>query len=276
MEWVALGVALFVVLLAGLGHMGYRKHMLQLKQWARVLSEMPAVQPHQNLEDLPEPAQRLLRHAISDDAKAVRGVSFKAVGEIRPAKDGEWLPCVAYQTLRVPGGFTWRCYVKSGLMRLSGGDHYLAGSGGVHFWLLGVFHAVKSKGRDVAKSAAHRALLEAMWLPPALLPSEHVEWLDGDNETARAKLKLDEEELVVEYKIDSDGRIVSVKGERWGDQNDKHEWQPMTFGGIMESESSVQGYTVPSKFRVGWHFGNDEWQDGEFYRAELQDIQFIE
>ncbi|MCA8919436.1 MAG: hypothetical protein KDB32_10185, partial [Planctomycetes bacterium] len=157
MEWVALGVALFAVLLAGLGHMGYRKHMLQLKQWARVLSEMPAVQPHQNLEDLPEPAQRLLRHAISDDAKAVRGVSFKAVGEIRPAKDGAWLPCVAYQTLRVPGGFTWRCYVKSGLMRLSGGDHYLAGSGGVHFWLLGVFHAVKSKGRDVAKSAAHRA-----------------------------------------------------------------------------------------------------------------------
>lgn len=275
MEWVALGMALFAVLLVGLGHMGYRKHLLQLKLWARMLSEMPPVDPRARLDSLPVSAQRLLRHAISDEAQPVRAVRFKAVGEIRPAKDGAWLPCLAYQTLRLPGGFTWRCYVKSGLMRLGGGDHYLAGSGGVHFWLLGVFHAVKSRGKDVARSAAHRALLEAMWFPPALLPGGNAEWLDGNDDTARVRLKLDEEELIVEYKIDQDGRIVSVKGERWGDQNDKHEWQPMTFGGTMESEASVQGYTIPTKFRVGWHYGTDRWDEGEFYRAELQDICFI-
>lgn len=275
MEWVALGMALFAVLLVGLGPMGYRKHLLQLKQWARMLSEMPPVDPRAKLDSLPVSAQRLLRHAISNEAQPVRAVRFKAVGEIRPAKDGAWLPCLAYQTLRLPGGFTWRCYVKSGLMRLSGGDHYLAGSGGVHFWLLGVFHAVKSRGKDVARSAAHRALLEAMWFPPALLPGGIAEWLDGDDDTARARLKLDEEELIVEYRIDQHGRIVSVKGERWCDQNDRHEWQPMTFGGIMESESSVQGYTIPTKFRVGWHYGTDRWDEGEFYRAELQDICFI-
>ena len=55
--------------------------------------------------------------------------------------------------------------------------------------------------------------------PPALLPGENVEWLEGDENTARAKLKLDGFELEVVYKVDADGRVVSVRADRWGDQN---------------------------------------------------------
>ena len=276
MEWVILGIVLLAVLLVGLGHIGYRKHMQQLKQWGRMLTEQLPVDPHAKLDDLPDAARRLLKHAIGENAKPARAVSFTLVGEIRPAKDGAWLPCTAWQTLRLPGGFTWRCRVRGGLMRLSGGDHYFAGTGGVHFWLLGVFHAVKSKGKDLAKSGAHRAMLEAIWFPPALLPGENVEWLEGDQNTAKVKLKLDDFELVVEYRIDADGRVISVKADRWGDQNEKHEWMPMPFGAEFSEERTVQGYTVPTKYRAGWHYGTEQWTEGEFYRAELKDIRFIE
>lgn len=273
MEWIALAVVLSIVLVIGLARLGFQRHMQQMKQWGRSLENLPSVKLQRDLTALPEPAQRLLRHAISEDAKPVRAVRFKQVGEIRPAKDGAWLPCVAEQVLRLPGGFVWRAWVKAGWMRLTGGDHYIDGRGGVHFWFWGLFHAVKSRGDDVVKSAAHRAMLEAMWFPPALLQAE---WLEANADTARAKFTLDEFEMTVDYKIDSDGRIVSVSGQRWGNQGASGEYELLPFGGIMEEDVTIDGYTVPSKFRVGWHFGTDKWDEGEFFRAELKGIEFLE
>lgn len=276
MEWVALGFGLCLLLLAGLGHLGCRRHALMQRRGAELLAAMPAVGPDIRLDELPPAASRMLRHAIGESAKPVRAVRFRAVGQIRPATDGPWLPCEARQTLRVPGGFTWRCKVRGGLMRLTGGDHYLEHHGGVRFWLWGILRVAKADGPDIDRSAAHRALLEAVWFPPALARNESVQWLEGDDETARARLNTDGEQIVVEYKVAPDGRIISLCGERWGDPANKGNPQVLPFGGIMEAEQTVQGYTIPSRFRVGWHFGTEHWAEGEFYRAELKDIEFVE
>ncbi|MBZ0137898.1 MAG: hypothetical protein K8I27_16200 [Planctomycetes bacterium] len=275
MEWIILGIGLLLTLGLALAvaRVRWRRHMREMKQWGISLEHMSPVTLDRDLDGLPETAQRLLRHAIGAHARPVRAVRFKQVGEIRPAKDGRWLPCVAEQVLRLPGGFVWRACVKSGLMRLSGGDHYVEGRGGVNFWFWGLFHAVKSRGEDLVKSAAHRALLEAMWFPPALLAGE---WREVDTDTARAKLKLDEYELTVDYKLDADGRILEVSGQRWGNQGASGKYELLPFGGIMETEQTIDGYTVPSRFRVGWHFGTAKWGEGEFYRADMKDIEFLE
>jgi len=50
---------------------------------------------------------------------------------------------------------------------------------------------------------------------------------------------------------------------------------PTPFGAEFSEERTVQGYTVPTKYRAGWHYGTEQWSEGEFYRAELKDVRFI-
>lgn len=42
----------------------------------------------------------------------------------------------------------------------------------------------------------------------------------------------------------------------------------------MDEESTWAGYTIPSRLRIGWHFGTDEFEDGEFFRATITHAEF--
>jgi hypothetical protein len=48
----------------------------------------------------------------------------------------------------------------------------------------------------------------------------------------------------------------------------------MPFGGTMESEKTFGGYTIPTRIRVGWNFGNEKFEKGEFFRAEITNAEF--
>jgi hypothetical protein len=56
---------------------------------------------------------------------------------------------------------------------------------------------------------------------------------------------------------------------RWGNPNSP-EFRYVACGGFIDEERTFQGYTVPSRVRVGWHFGSPRFQqDGEFFRVTV-------
>ncbi|MCA8915580.1 MAG: hypothetical protein KDB90_09220 [Planctomycetes bacterium] len=272
MGWLILGIVLSVTAVVLMSAKGWWSHRRKLARIERDLVAMPALGgPNaRKLDDLPASARKLLEHMIAPDAPPIRAVRFRLDGEIKPGKESGWLPIRSTELLRVPGGFTWRA-ATGWPLKLAGGDHYFDNDGGVNFWLFGLLHIVKGRGKDVMRSARGRAACEAMWFPPALLAAK---WLPGDAPVC--KLQLDGEDYTLEFRIDEVGRIESVRGERWGDDTDDRSWAKLKFGADFTGEVSAEGYTIPSEFTAGWHHGTDEWEQGKFFRAKLTDVSWIE
>lgn len=61
---------------------------------------------------------------------------------------------------------------------------------------------------------------------------------------------------------------------RWGNPGGV-EFGYYNCGGIVEEEGTFQGYTVPTRMRVGWHFGTERFEtEGEFFRVLIQDAVY--
>ncbi len=147
----------------------------------------------EQLVELPGPAQRYLAHAIRPGAKLASYVQLTMEGTIRLGSN--WLPFRAEQVLAPPRGFVWRAVVRSGVMRMSGADHYGAGSGAVDFWLWGIIPMVRASSPDTSRAARARLAAESFWLPSSLLPGKHVHWRPVDDGTAEVIVNLDSEEI---------------------------------------------------------------------------------
>ncbi len=61
---------------------------------------------------------------------------------------------------------------------------------------------------------------------------------------------------------------------RWG-APDHGGYQYHPFGGIIEDESMFAGMTIPTRVRMGWHFGSRRFAvEGEFFRAKIRSAAF--
>ena len=61
---------------------------------------------------------------------------------------------------------------------------------------------------------------------------------------------------------------------RWSAPN-KQPWGRYPFGGIVEAEATFDGITIPSRLRVGYGIGTDQWAKGEFFRCEITDAVYL-
>jgi hypothetical protein len=61
---------------------------------------------------------------------------------------------------------------------------------------------------------------------------------------------------------------------RWGNP-DGGLFRYENFGGVMEAEAAFQGYTIPTRMRMGWYFGTDRFErEGEFIRIVIDDAHY--
>ena len=72
-----------------------------------------------------------------------------------------------------------------------------------------------------------------------------------------------------------DGHIRSLVLERWGDPDNTGKWELHPFGGAVTGYKTFDGVTVPSAGRVGWFFGTDRWEQGEFFRYRITDLRLV-
>ena len=58
---------------------------------------------------------------------------------------------------------------------------------------------------------------------------------------------------------------ATVRMSRWGNP-DGSRFRYVDFGALIEEENTFQGYTIPTRLRIGWYIGTDRFDsEGEFF-----------
>jgi hypothetical protein len=220
----------------------------------------------EDIAGLPAPARRYLAHAIGAGAPLASAVRLRMRGEIRLAR---WLPFSAEQVIRQDGEMIWSATVRMAGLPIRGSDRFVDGKGAMRWRLFGLIPVVAASGPDITRSAIGRVQAESIWLPSALCCGRAV-WTELSPNCARAEFSIQGEPAKLDIEIKDSGGLRSVRLPRWGDP-DGEGFHVATFGGIVEDEGTFDGYTIPTRLRIGWHFGSDRFQsDGEFFRVTVE------
>jgi hypothetical protein len=219
---------------------------------------------------LPDAARVMLQAAIAPGTPLAAAACVRMRGSI---KINRWLPFHATEVLAPGRGFVWRARV-AGLIR--GHDQCVDGLGELRWRLAGMMTVAADDGPDVSRSAGGREAGEAFWLPTALLPGSGAVWRTGtDERQVEVELQTSVAPATVTYQLDDAGFVESLSLARWGDPERTGRFGFHTFGGTVTEPRRFGGITIPSRGRVGWHFGEPGWEHGEFFRYEITDLQLL-
>jgi hypothetical protein len=217
---------------------------------------------------LAEPVRRWFAKVI-EPGTTTPGVAIVHMrGQIRI---GRWLPFAATEVLDPHRGFLWSARVAGGF--ITGFDRYFDRAARMEWKVLGIAPIVRAAGADVARSSVGRMVGEAIWVPPAMLPTHQVAWLASDESTLADSLAVADEDLEVVYRLGTDGHVRSVRLDRWGDPDRSGTYRSHPFGGELSGHRRFAGITVPTAGRIGWHYGTDRWSEGEFFRFQITDVR---
>jgi hypothetical protein len=216
---------------------------------------------------LDEPVRRYLAHALVEGGALHGGVELRMAGRI---KVGPWLAFSATQRLTADA-FEWRARAGIGRLRpLHVVDRYVPGSGATDGRLFGRWSFLHADDDDTARAAAGRAAAERMWAPGSLVPQQGVSWRAESDEHVVATLSVPPERPEVHLRIDPDGRVRSVRLERWGKVG-RPAYGYIPFGGEVAEERRFGDVVIPSRLTVGWWFGTPRY--APFFEATLLDAR---
>lgn len=216
---------------------------------------------------LPAPAQRLIEHSVRSGAELNPTVSLHMAGEI---KLKGWVPFQARQILRVGEGFVWEAKVGKAPFTVRGGDTFWRGRGDLDFRLLGIVPVARASGADIDRSAAGRLAIETVaWAPHGLTPQMGATWVDIDANRATVSLPIQGWRFEVAVTVDQSGRLSEITMERWGDPQSK-EFALYPFGASVDEETTIGGLTIASAGSVGWWWGTERQEEGEFFRYKIE------
>ncbi len=226
--------------------------------------------------ELPAAARRYFARAIAPGTPLRMVVELEMAGEIGlGTKDNPgYRPMRAREIIAPPHGFVWSPTIGTGLARITGSDGYAEGEGWTRFWLGGIIPIARPRpSPDLARSAAARSILEALWAPASLLPLNGVVWEDIDPDRARAVFRTPNGDgLALTIAVAHDGSPMSVMMQRWTNANPDRvfRWQPT--GGFVEELGTVDGYTVPTRMSAGNQFRTDRYFP--FFKAQIASMVF--
>ena len=218
----------------------------------------------------PEPVRRYLDHVIAPGAPLAKAVRLSMQGAI---KLKTWCPFTAEEVICWDRGFVWRARIRFHGIPISGSDRWVDGAGAMRWALFGLIPVATASGPDITRSAAGRMNIEAIWLP-SIFAREEVSWIAAGPTQIHARFVSHGEQADIDMGIDEAGRLRSVVMPRWGDP-DGSAFGLYPCGAFVDEETSFDGYTIPSRLRVGWHFGSERFaREGEFFRATIESARF--
>jgi hypothetical protein len=218
---------------------------------------------------LPDAARALLQAAVAPGTPRAPAACLRMRGSI---KLNRWLPFRATEVLAPGRGFIWRARI-AGL--ISGHDQCIDGVGEMQWRLARLVTVAASDRPDVSRSAAGREAGEAFWLPTTLLPVFGAEWRAVDDRHVEVGVPTSVEPVTVRCELDDTGFVGAMSMQRWGDPDGTSAFGFHSFGGVMTEPRGFGGLLIPARGRVGWHFGEPGWEEGEFFRYEITDLQLL-
>ena len=214
---------------------------------------------------LPISAQRYLNHAIAPNTPLASAVRLTMHGQIKLQR---WLPFTAEEVITWNHGMIWKATVRMNGLPIFGSDRLVNHYASMQWKLLGLFPVMAASGEDIWRSGLGRVQAEAVWLPSVLCHND-VAWMETDTHRPTVQVPFQDEASDLNLTIDDSGQLRSLQLQRWGNP-EGNEFHTATFGGIVESEATFNGYTIPTSLRIGWYFGSDRFEpEGEFFRVTI-------
>jgi hypothetical protein len=219
---------------------------------------------------LPDAARRYFEHAIAVGTPLASAVRLHMHGTI---KLKGWHPFSAEQVIHGDRGMIWHAAIRIHGIPVRGSDRFVDGQGMMRWKLAGIIPIVNAFGAEISRSAAGRVNIESVWLP-SVLCDKPVEWAGSDAWHSHARFTTCGETAEIDYTVDDMGRLKAVNMPRWGNP-DGGDFRYFNFGGLVEEETRFGGYTIPTRMRVGWHFGTERFEsEGEFFRVTVDRAVF--
>jgi hypothetical protein len=162
-----------------------------------------------------------------------------------------------------PDGLVWRATSRLGPLPITATDHVAGGQGRTRIAALGLLPLVNESGPDISRSTIGRLVVEYMWLPsaslPVLRPGAKIEPVDADRFAVTVRVGGEPTRLV--YVVASNGRLIDSTLPRFGNQTPGQHYEYIPFGGPMDAEETFGGYTIPTRIRMGWWYGTEQYEE---------------
>jgi hypothetical protein len=214
--------------------------------------------------------RRYLEHAITTGTELASAVRLKMEGEIKLKR---WYPFSAEELISWNQGMIWKARVSMNMIPIIGFDRWTGGQGCMLWKIFGLIPIIKEEGDDISRSTAGRIIAELVWLPSVLAGSS-VSWKEVGPERLEANIDAFGQSTILNLTTNNDGHLETVMLQRWGNP-EGGKFNNIPFGGIVERESTFDGYTIPSQLRIGWYFGTDRfYPEGEFFRCQIKEAFF--
>ncbi|KKB86797.1 hypothetical protein VW29_00630 [Devosia limi DSM 17137] len=239
----------------------------------RAQTPLGAFQPSM-VSDLPEVAQRYFNHAIKPGTPLQTTVQLQMDGKflLGDRQEYQTYDMTAYQVLAPPSEFVWVPSMRSGLLRITGSDALVEGEGWTRFWINSLVPVVnQGASPDLNRSALTRAAMEAIWVPASLLPENGAAWEQTGPNTARVTFSTGVEPVGITLAVD--GKVVEIVSMRWSNENADKVFRLQRFGGAVEAEASFGGYTIPSRVKMGNHYGTENYLP--FFQVAVTEAQYL-
>src|SRR5690606_17272884 len=124
---------------------------------------------------------------------------------------------------------------------------------------------------DLNRSAMTRAAMEAVWAPASLLPANGATWEQIGPNTARVTVPNGAQPI--DITLGPSGEVIEMVSMRWSNENPDKSFRLQPFGGTIEAEAAFGGFTIPSRLKIGNHFGTDEYLP--FFQVDIVDASYL-
>jgi hypothetical protein len=224
---------------------------------AAALTSEPQTFSFKSFDALPAPVARYFRATLKEGQPFIRTARMQQQGEFW--MKGKWIPFTSEQYFSAtPPGMIWDADMRMNpLLNVRVRDSYVAGQGSMQVKLLALMPVVNELGGAELKAGALlRYLAEAVWLPTALLPSDHMQWSAIDEQRALATLTDSGLSVSLEFRFNDAGEIISfyTPGRYYREDDGSNVLQP--WAGYQRAYEERSGMRIPLEGGVEWQLPN--------------------
>ncbi len=220
---------------------------------------------YQQLEGLPKPVQRYLKHVLKEGQPYINYVRLIHNGQFKtdPKKDWVEIKGEQYFTAEKPG-FIW----KGKTSMFTARDLYIADKGRLVVTLLSLFKIVDGQGESFNQGELLRWLGESVWFPTNLLPSENLQWSPIDSASARLTFKYNNIEVSYDVSFNDKGEITQMKTERYFGEKNLETWV-----GKFRNYKEINGVIIPTEIEAIWKLKEGDYS---YVRFNIRKIEYDE
>lgn len=214
------------------------------------------------LEDLPEPVKRYFKHVLKDGQPYISYVRMTHDGLFKTGLDKDWIDIKGeqYATTEKPA-FIWKGTTSVFIAR----DMYISDKGRLIVSLLSLYNVVDGKGEHYDQGELLRWLGESILYPTNFLPSERLQWLPIDAQTAKLTFNYKGLSLFFIITFNEIGEITEMETKRYMDEKNLETW-------VIKSSNykEMNNVMIPTSFDVLWRLGKGDFSYAKFNITKIE------